>query len=322
MTDAKQPENPGDVEPGEDPQPVVPVTGADALYTAALSGMIRNLQRSLAPALRVRIPAIPASAFRMPPIRLPQVQIPAIAALQQDIYRQVAASLEPVLRAQREQIAKVMAGVATAVQRMYPENWHGVTGLEFERLESILLDEGIPLVGVPRRTTVQAVLDAPDAAARRAVVGRRWRSILTDCEAALGSFQRRELRGQIPFAEKAIRALRDGHPEAAQALAANLLDTVLRTHFTADFRTITNNRPNGSRLDLDDYTVRVACAIAPVWAAYRQFWTSNGDPVPRTFARHASAHAVSRAQYNRTNAVLGIMLVTSLLWLCEHETPE
>ncbi len=319
MTDAEQPENPGVEEACEDPQPVVPVTGADALYTAALSGMIRDLQRSLAPALRVRIPALPASAFRMPPIRLPQVQMPTV---QLDLYRQFAASLEPVLRAQREQIAKVMAGVATAVQRVYPENWHGVTGLEFERLESILLDEGIPLVGVPRRTTVQAILDAPDAAARRAVVGRRWRSILTDCESALSSFQRRELRGQIPFAEKAIRALRDGHPEATQALAANLLDTVLRTNFTVDFGRITNNRPNGSRLDLDDYTLRVACAIAPAWAAYRQFWTSNGDPVPRTFARHASAHAVSRAQYNRTNAVLGIMLVTSLLWLCEHEAPE
>jgi hypothetical protein len=83
-----------------------------------------------------------------------------------------------------------------------------------------------------------------------------------------------------------------------------------------------NNRPNGTRLDLDDYTVRVACAIAPVWAAYRQFWTSNCDPVPRTFARHASAHAVSKAQYNRTNAVLSLMLVTSLLWLCEHEAPQ
>lgn len=102
-------------------------------------------------------------------------------------------------------------------------------------------------------------------------------------------------------------------------MAANLLDTLLRTHFTEDFRTITNNHPNGTRLVLDDYTIRVACNIVPVWAAYRQFWTSNGDPVPRTFARHASAHAVSSAQYNRANAVLGIMLVTSLLWLCERE---
>jgi hypothetical protein len=66
----------------------------------------------------------------------------------------------------------------------------------------------------------------------------------------------------------------------------------------------------------------MACAIAPVWSVYRQFWTTNGDPVPKTFGRHASAHAVSKAQYNRTNAVLGVMLVTSLLWLCVHEAPE
>lgn len=318
MTDPERPNVGAGGDEAAQQQPVVSVTGADALYTAAFSGLIQDMQRSIAPALRVRIPPIPAAAFKLPPIRLPQIQVPTV---QLDFYRQFAVSIEPVLRAQREQIAKVMAGVAAAVERIYPENWHGVRGLKFERLESILLDEGIPLVGVPRRSTVQAILDNPDPAGRRALVGRRWRSISTDCEAALDSFQRRELRGQIPFAQKAIRALRDGHPEAAQALAANLLDTVLRTHFTADFRTITNNRPNGTRLELDDYTVRVACAIAPVWSAYRQFWTSDGDPVPRTFARHASAHAVSKAQYNRTNAVLGVMLVTSLLWLCEHEAP-
>jgi len=76
---------------------------------------------------------------------------------------------------------------------------------------------------------------------------------------------------------------------------------------------------NGKRLDLDDYTVRVACVVAPIWAAYEQFWTNRGDPVPRTFARHASTHAVSAAQYTRTNAVLAAMLVTSLLWLLERE---
>ncbi len=315
MTSAGQPDDAtAQEQPGQ--QRPVPVAGLDALYTAAFSGLIRDIQRSIAPALRVRIPAIPASAFK-----LPRILPPVLPTVQLDITRQLTAALEPVLRAQREQLTKVMAGVGTALQRVYPENWQGVTGLRFKTLKGILLDEGIPLVGVPRRSTVQAILDAPDAAARRAVVGRRWRSTLTDCETALGSFERRELRGQISFALKAISALWDGHPEAGQALAANLLDTLLRAHFTADFKTITSNKPNGKRLELDDYTVRVAWAIAPVWAAYRQFWTSNGDPVPRTFGRHASAHAVSRTQYNRTNAVLGIMLVTSLLWLCEHEAP-
>jgi hypothetical protein len=307
MTDAEEPGDTADDESAED-RPV-PFSGFDAVYTAAFSKVIKNFQRSIAPALRVQIPAIPAAVFKLPP--LPKIEL--------DFYRQFAASIEPVLRAQREQITKLMAVTADALRRIYPENWHGVRGIEFDRLESILLDEGIPLVGVPRASTVQAILDAPEAAARRALVGRRWRSIITDCAMALDSFERPELKGQIGFGMKAVEALRDGHVEAAQALATNLLDTLLRTHFTADFRTITGNRANGKQLELDDYTIRVACVIAPIWAAYREFWTTKGDPVPRTFARHASAHAVSRTQYNRTNAVLGIMLVTSLLWLCEHE---
>jgi hypothetical protein len=174
---------------------------------------------------------------------------------------------------------------------------------------------------VPRARTVQAILDAPDTAARRRIVQRRWRSIITDCDQALESFERRDIQTNIRFASKAIRAFREGHPEAAQALATNLMDTLLRNYFMADFRAITNNRANGKRIDLSDYTVRVAFVIGPIWAAYREFWSSQGDPVPRDFARHASAHAVSRAQYTQTNAMLAIMLVTSLLWLLEHQRP-
>jgi hypothetical protein len=90
--------------------------------------MIRDLQRSIVPALRVRIPAIPASAFRMPPIRVPQIQLPAIPTVQLDVYRQFAASLEPVLRAQREQIAKVMAGLRlgrSCFVTIFSSNNHG-----------------------------------------------------------------------------------------------------------------------------------------------------------------------------------------------------
>lgn len=276
--------------------------------------VIKNIQRNLAPIWRVPTPVMPPIEFKLPP--MPVVQFPKIDI---GIYTKIAADLTPVLQAQHDQIAKVFEVARAALQHIYPENWHGVTGLRFEILEVILLDEGISLVGIPRAATVQAILDAPDGTAQRAIVGRRSRSIATDCTHALDSFRRENIQRDLRFAHKAAAALRAGHPEAAQALAANLLDSLLRKHFTTDFKTITSNKPNGKRLDLDDYTVRVAYVVAPIWSAYKQFWTNKGDPVPRTFARHASAHAVSAAQYTQTNAVLAIMLVTSLLSLLEHE---
>ena len=47
---------------------------------------------------------------------------------------------------------------------------------------------------------------------------------------------------------------------------------------------------------------RTALTIAPTWAAYKQYRQERGDPIPVTFARHASAHAVSSEQYHPVNA--------------------
>ena len=115
---------------------------------------------------------------------------------------------------------------------------------------------------------------------------------------------------------KCVRAIRDGHGEAAQALSANLLDSILRSWVDkTNLKKITQNHftKTGVKIDLEDYEIRAAFVVAPVWHAYAQYRTEAGDPIPSKFARHASAHAVTRRQYTRINAVMGLMLVTSVL---------
>jgi len=308
--------------------PVSPLLGPHLSALVGMSDVIKNMQANLAPALRITLPAWPRIAVNMQVYEamqgsmLDSVRVAQLAANVARIdtqFLQSFAGIAKAVQAQQEQIAKILQAGLLSLDGIYPPNWHGVDGIDTGLIEQIVLDEGIPLVAVPRAATVQLLIDAPDAKTRRAVVSRRWRSITTDCETSLRGYQRGDTADLVGFARKAVAALRGGHPEAAQALASNLLDSLARRHFNADLKVVTTAHRKGQRFEIDDYTVRVAFAMAPIWAAYREFWPNNGDPIPRGFTRHASAHAVSTAQYSRVNTVIALMLVTSLLWVLEDQ---
>jgi hypothetical protein len=264
-------------------------------------------------------PAIFKLAAGLTPIQDHLRELTSGLAPVQAQFAQIAAGLAPVVAAQHEQIAKILQASGSFFKGLFPDNWDDIDGLDIDAAEKIMLDEGIPLVAVPRGATVQLLVSASGPGARRAILGRRWKSITSDCETCLGGLLRPDIAGLVGYAGKVVAALRGGHTEAAQALAANLLDSLLLAHFGDDLKEIKKAHKKRQSLDLDDYTVRVAFTIAPAWSAYQTFWPSNGDRVPRTFARHASAHAVASRQYSRVNTVIALMLVTSLLWLLDQE---
>jgi hypothetical protein len=218
----------------------------------------------------------------------------------------------------RQQWDELFAGVRKLDGRLLPPNWQGVKIPSVELLETILLDEGIPLAWVPSQELLIAILDAPDGAARRRIIGSRWRRVVSDCEASQAEVSSGDLQPHCVFASDAVRALRDGHQAAAQALAANLLDSIIRQNVDLTLnKTVTATGKKRARIDLDDYQIETSFTMAPIWRAYEEYWESKGDPIPRAFGRHPSAHAVSRTQYSRINAVIAIMLVTSLLRLLD-----
>jgi len=208
--------------------------------------------------------------------------------------------------------------------RNFPENWEGVNASSFKGLSPILIDDGIPLMWVPGPVVVEALLTAGSASDRRRIIGSRWKKIVSDCETVLHGIGHPKLLGERDFALDCVDALRDGHTNPAQSLAANLLDTVLG-HLdkgTRTLRTKNNFKQKGEKFDLDSHEFRVAFTFAPVWCAHATFWVDKGDSIPRTFGRHPSVHAVSRAQYSRINAVIGIMVVTSVLKFFDLELPR
>ncbi|MER6206532.1 hypothetical protein [Streptomyces sp. NPDC001642] len=220
-------------------------------------------------------------------------------------------SVEPLHAHMRQYWHNVFATLESLKDYIYPPNLREAQP-SIEQFEQFLLEEGIPLMWVPGPKVVRALLDAPDAVARRRIIGRRWRGIVNDCEAVIVGVDHPDLKDPRNFALDCVAALRDEHNNPAQALAANLLDSLMRSHFQdADRAKLTSHR-NG-KFDLNDHELRVAFTFAPVWYAHAEYWPKNGDPIPRVFGRHPSAHGVSRSQYSRINAVYGLMLVTSVL---------
>jgi hypothetical protein len=330
--------DPGDEpDPGERERPrltsswAVDLIGKRAQYSGIFAQQYPSLMKNLFAGLPLLnttnwLPPIKATNLLLPQIKLPTSILDSV--LKQFgknvsnllISPAVFGSATKIFELQREQWESLFSGLRSLADTFFPPNWKGVDTPDIEAIEAILLDEGIPLAWVPNPAILQALFDAPDEAARRRIIGRRWRGIVSDCEGILNEVMDQDLLRHQSFAMDVVQALRDGHVSAAQALAANLLDSILRCNFEKNsFKRVTTNKKGGDRFDIDDYRGRTAFTLAPIWRAYAEYWENQGDPIPRVFGRHPSAHAVSRTQYSRVNAVIGLMLVTSLLRLLDSE---
>jgi hypothetical protein len=121
----------------------------------------------------------------------------------------------------------------------------------------------------------------------------------------------------IHFAEAAVAAIRGGHCEAAQSLLSSVIESLVKGLDDSLQRLVRSHSADqtvearAEKLD-EEYEMKDWLALQPVLAAYRPFWASKGDPVPRTYSRHASAHFVARKQFNKRNTAQALLCATSL----------
>ena len=66
--------------------------------------------------------------------------------------------------------------------------------------------------------------------------------------------------------------------------------------------------------------VRTYFAWSQLAGVYKRYRREDNDPIPSTFNRHGSSHGVSKRQYSRLNATLGMAHLTSLMWIIDSET--
>ncbi|MDD9206387.1 hypothetical protein PU560_07885, partial [Georgenia sp. 10Sc9-8] len=193
-----------------------------------------------------------------------------------------------------------------------PANLIRVPDLSLQAVKTVA-NEGICLYGVPRPSLVESLLGAPDAASRRTILGRSWRPITDDCEAALDQCVAPQIRYPVSVTRKAITALRAGHVEASQALLANTLDSTLTIAIENQQVPSSVRRAHAVQSHSRELTVRGYLVLAPIGEAHRRYRPAAGELVPQQFNRHASVHSVSRRQYSRRNAVQALLQVTGLI---------
>jgi len=211
-----------------------------------------------------------------------------------------------------------IADLATRAHAL-PPNLQEIRGLALVGTQC-LAEEGITIYAVPRAATARRLLLAETPQARRRVLGDCFHSILDDCEAELGRCNRMELVPYARITSRAIAAARDGHTEAAQALGANVVDSLLAQRYGwRRSRDLTNHTKTTSVELLSQLAVAEYMVIAPIYASYMAYWPGGGQPVPHRFARHVTTHHAIPRQFSRRNVAQVLMQATSLIALFSGE---
>ena len=190
-----------------------------------------------------------------------------------------------------------------------PPNWP--SDIDLGQVQAIIQDDGLPLVWVPRVEIVTSLLAASDRTARVEVLLAHEQQITADCRTVLASISHETLSGQLPLAVKALEALEAGHHEAAQALAAAVTETAV-THALGDYQKARQR----AAFDPDKVTLRqlrVQAALAPIGPFYTAWYPSWGTPAPDALSRHVTIHQADQRHYTRGNAIVAVLLTTSVL---------
>lgn len=201
------------------------------------------------------------------------------------------------------------ASMQGALQRVRPPNWP--VGMDFNSAVKVIQDEGLPLVWVPQTFIVEQMLAAPDRITRINILLDHQELLVADCHEVLTAVDHDSLSGPLILAKKALEAYADGHIEAAQALAVLATETVVARSIGDNYKTVKKD----ISVDLTKVSyssLRVYAALAPIRLFYTPWKPQWGDPAPEELSRHMTVHQADPGHYTPGNAVVAILLATSV----------
>lgn len=242
-----------------------------------------------------------------------------IAKIRTDATRLIAL-MTPAVALVQAGAREIFAALGPLIERLIFPNWQGARLTTPAILETLLLKEGLPLAWVPPSSVFVRLVAAKSESDRRRIIGGSSVTIIRHCRLILVDLKAADTTELAKFALFAADAIEAGHWQAGQSLASNVLDTTLRSNFTVQELQRITNRNKTPKFELDEHVFRDAIVLGGIWGAYGPYWADKGDPIPSTFSRHASTHAVSKRQYSKRNALIALMHATALLKLVEART--
>lgn len=205
--------------------------------------------------------------------------------------------------------------------RLLPPNLEGMEDVSIRAYGPVVITDGIPLYGIPRTSIAESILKAESSAERWSLLDHHSSDIAADCAALLSETTTERFRNELRLASRAADALSDRHPEAAQALAATILDCLQPTalkvaaEFTTEVLWPRKGHPEPDPSHFDHIPVRFHIGFGPLRGAFRMFNRKDATTVPTAFGRHPTVHSVHPDQFTPINGVQAVMIVTSLLYL-------
>src|ERR1035441_3832733 len=220
-----------------------------------------------------------------------------------------------------------------ALEMSRPRNWWGVA-VNPHALLAIARNEGIPLAGVPRTSIVKLLSDAPDREARVQVLEQHENEVLDDCDHLLDGCSDPEFATRMPLAHATIRAYAQGHYEAAMALAVSLGEPLAAWASTPRVTGFDSNasvngwqtkrakigrykwaeselKTLGSDVSANQFLWQIL--IAPIPRFFTSWDPDWGVPAPEALSRHVVAHQPTVEHFTKSNALISLMLMASIL---------
>lgn len=195
----------------------------------------------------------------------------------------------------------------------YPENLRSIPYIGIAQVFEVT-SEGIALYAVPRTDIATMLVRASTGSERHRILTDHRQTIAKDCITALDSVTDTGIQEHVRFAREAATVLQLGYTHAAQSLATTTIDNLKGRVVAAGDSDLfpTKKNPN----PLDDYgnlNARAALALSPLCAALSHYRSDQDTTIPTEYNRHATVHAASLQQHTESNAILAVLLVTSLL---------
>jgi hypothetical protein len=177
---------------------------------------------------------------------------------------------------------------------------------------TVVQNDGIPLVWVPRSEIILAMISATGRADRIDLLIARGEQVADDCRKVLADVQHPLIVDQAWLAKRAIEALVAGHFESAQALAVVVTETAVANVLGGNYDKVRKRvlfDPGKTKVS----ELRLRLALAPIGQFYTSWHRDSGSPQPESLSRHVSVHQADPTHYTKGNAIVAAMLVASVL---------